>query len=458
MREEGCWVIIGILVISNIATYGIARKRIRHLMYFDRITEGVNQKYIRDWFKNALKRNDSAFCFVYLNLAKFKAINDLYGYEKGNELLKLIYNCIKRELTSAERCSRISADNYIIIMKYESADTIERRLKRIGDTINECFNETLESRYHLNFTAGVYIVTDRTLGYSVMADRANIARRGVAVQSHHVVEIGFFDERDRREFLREKEIEDKMDEALEKGEFVVYLQPKLGLAGNDVKGAEALIRWNSPERGLIPPAEFVELFEKNGFIKKIDLYVFETICRLLKKWMDEGTPLMNISVNLSRLHFADSKFLEKFDEIRQKYGVPSEYLEFELTERIVFEEPDVLQILIASMRRMRELGYRCSLDDFGSGYSCLNILKELPIDVIKLDRGFFTGQYNEQSRVIIRAVINMAKELDMETVAEGVDTQEQCTFLRESGCNMMQAFLYKRPMPIDEFERLIKAG
>lgn len=458
MRETGYWIVIILLIISNVAMGVTARIRVRRSMYIDRVTDGVNQRYIREWLKNTLKKNANPLCIVYLNLAKFKAINDVYGYEKGNDLLKLIYDCIKKELTSAERCSRISADNYIIVMKYESAELIGMRLKRIGEKINERFNAQMSGRHHLNFSAGIYIIDDRSVGYSVMVDRANIARRSLLMQSQSIVETAFFDEKDRTEFLKEKEIEDKMEAALAHGEFVVYLQPKLDLNKNDVEGAEALIRWNSPEKGLIPPMEFVELFERNGFIKKIDLYVFETICQLLRKWIDEGTPLISISVNLSRLHFQEKNFLEQFEAIRRKYDVPPEYLEFELTERTVFEAPEVLEVLTETMKRMRELGYRCSLDDFGSGYSCLNILKELPIDVIKLDRGFFVGQYNEQSRVIIRTVINMAKELDMQTVAEGVDTQEQCLFLKESGCNMMQAFLYKKPMPIDEFEKLVKAG
>lgn len=458
MREIWYWIIIAILLAGNIFLWCVAKLRIRRTSYIDRVTEGVNQRYLREWLKTTLKKNDDALCLVYMNLAKFKAINDLYGYEKGNDLLRLIYNCIKRELSPAERCSRISADNYIIIMRYESAELIEKRLKKIADRINECFNADMEKNYRLSFSAGVYLVTDRTLGFSVMADRANIARKNTAEQAHNIIEIAFYDEKDRQEFLREKEIEDKMESALANGEFVVYLQPKLDLDRNEVEGAEALIRWNSPEKGLIPPIQFIDLFERNGFIKKIDLYVFETICKLMRKWMDEGTPLISISVNLSRLHFLEKNFLEQFDEIRQKYDVPAEYLEFELTERTVFEETEVLGVLTEAMNRMRALGYRCSLDDFGSGHSCLNILKELPIDVLKLDRGFFIGQYNEQSRVIIRTIINMAKELDMKTVAEGVDTPEQCYFLRESGCNMLQAFLYKRPMPIEEFEELIKAS
>ncbi len=253
------------------------------------------------------------------------------------------------------------------------------------------------------------------------------------------------------QFLREKEIEDQMEAALANGEFEVYLQPKLDLAQNEIEGAEALIRWNSPEKGLIPPAQFVDLFEKNGFIKKIDLFVFETICKYMRKWIDTEVPLLTVSVNLSRLHFMEKNFLDEFDAIRQKYDVPAKYLEFELTERTVFEETELLTDV---MYHMREKGYSCSLDDFGSGYSSLNILKELPINVIKLDRGFFIGQYNEQSRIIIRAIINMAKELDMKTVAEGVDTPEQCSFLRESGCTMMQAFLYAKPMPIPNFESM----
>lgn len=444
-------IVIAMLVLSNIYIWINGKRRMEKLAYNDRITQGVNQAFLQKWVRQTLEKCSDTFCLVYLNLVKFKAINDFYGYEKGNELLKLIYDCIHEALKDREQCSRMSADNFIIFMRYESEEVLKERLKSIAEVINERFNEGMEKYYHLTFGMGVYIISETSLGYSVMVDRANIARKNLSSRSHSAVEVAFYNEKDRMLFLREKEIEDQMEAALENGEFEVYLQPKLDLAQNAIEGAEALIRWNSPEKGLIPPAQFIDLFEKNGFIKKIDLFVFETICKFMRKWIDAGEPLLTISVNLSRLHFMEKNFLDEFDEIRQKYDVPAKYLEFELTERTVFEETE---LLTEAMCSMREKGYSCSLDDFGSGYSSLNILKELPIDVIKLDRGFFIGQYNDQSRVIIRAIINMAKELDMKTVAEGVDTQEQCSFLRESGCTMMQAFLYAKPMPIPSFEAL----
>lgn len=448
----GYFAVIVLLCCSNIGTYVYGKRRAHKIAYTDRVTNGANQAYMRKWMKQTLNKTNATFCLVYLNLVKFKAVNDFCGREKGDELLKLIYDSIFAQLKPNEMCSRMSADNYVIFMKYESAEIVKERLKSIAADINRRFNMGVEKYYHLNFGMGVYIISEPSLEYSVMVDRANIARKNRHKRSHGAVEISFYDDRDRVQFLREKEIEDQMESALKNGEFQVYLQPKLNLEQNVVEGAEALIRWNSPDKGFLPPSQFIDLFEKNGFIKKIDLFVFETICKYMRKWMDEGVPLMTISVNLSRLHFVQKDFLEEFDSIREKYQIPASCLEFELTERTVFEDTELLS---QAMRIMREKGYRCSLDDFGSGYSSLNILKELPIDVIKLDRGFFIGQYNEQSRVIIRTIIQMAKELDMKTVAEGVDTPEQCDFLKESGCDMMQAFLYARPMPIPKFEELL---
>lgn len=386
--------IIGLIAV--ISTYMVMkeRRRANKIAYWDRVTKGANQAYLQKWINSVLEKDKSTFCLVYLNLVKFKAINDFYGYERGNELLKLMYDCITEQLKGVEKCSRISADNYIIFMKYETDTILKERLRTIAEVINERFNQQQqdEKYYHLTFGMGVYIMSEPSLGYSVMVDRANIARKNLSRRSHSAVEIAFYNEKDRMQFLREKEIEEK-----------------------------------------------------------IDLFVFETICKYMRKWIDTEVPLLTVSVNLSRLHFMEKNFLDEFDAIRQKYDVPAKYLEFELTERTVFEETELLTDV---MYHMREKGYSCSLDDFGSGYSSLNILKELPINVIKLDRGFFIGQYNEQSRIIIRAIINMAKELDMKTVAEGVDTPEQCSFLRESGCTMMQAFLYAKPMPIPNFESM----
>lgn len=448
------YIIIALLIITNIYCVVSSRAKLRKMTYYDRITQGVNQAYLQKWIKERIgKKERETYCLGYLNLVKFKAINDSYGYEKGNAVLKLIYDCIRDKLEPEEKVSRMAADNYVLFLRYESSEKLKERIKEMGASINEAFNKGNGKYYHLNFQVGIYIITEESLGYSLMVDRANIARQSLANQNRDIMEIAFYNEKDRTVLLREKEMEDRMEAALANGEFEVYLQPKLGMDKNEIAGAEALIRWNSPEKGLIPPSHFIDLFERNGFIRKIDLFVFETVCRYMKKWKEEGIPMLTISVNLSRIHFMERNFLDEFDAIRIKYGVLPEYLEFELTECIVFEDTDRLS---SAMLEMRKKGYSCSLDDFGNGYSSLNILKELPVTALKLDRGFFIGLYNEQSRVVIRAIINMAKELKMKTVAEGVDTPEQCTFLRQSGCDMLQAFIYARPMPIERYEAMLK--
>lgn len=252
--------------------------------------------------------------------------------------------------------------------------------------------------------------------------------------------------------VREKEIENKMQDALKNHEFEVYLQPKVELKGETIAGAEALVRWNDPEYGLISPAEFIPIFEKNGFIVNLDLYMFEQVCGLLQSWIEKGYEPVPVSVNLSHVHLKNPDFLKEFRAIFQKYKLPPKLLEIELTETLVFEN---LDLLVKVIDQFHEIGFDCSLDDFGSGYSSLNILKDVPVDTLKLDRGFFGSnqQKNDRGGYIVESIIELAKKLKMQTVSEGVETKEQVAFLKKANCDMVQGYVFAKPVPIVDFEK-----
>jgi EAL domain-containing protein (putative c-di-GMP-specific phosphodiesterase class I) len=245
-----------------------------------------------------------------------------------------------------------------------------------------------------------------------------------------------------------KFIEDNMNKALEDGEFVMYLQPKCNIADEKVIGAEALVRWIMPGHGIVPPNEFVPVFEKNGFVIKMDRYIWEQACKLIRRWIDLGKTPLPISINVSRRHLKSTKFIDVLEELVSKYDIPKDMLEVEITETV--EEKDIVE----SMNMLKARGFTLLMDDFGSGYSSLNTLKNTQFDVIKMDRDFlndFIG--SERGQKIVEHTVQMTKDIGLGMIAEGVETKEQADFLENCGCKAAQGFYYAKPMPIEEFEK-----
>ncbi len=428
--------------------------QLERLAFIDPVTEGYNRTCFELQAGKAVKASPpGTYECVCLDVQKFKLINDLYGIEGGNLTLKYVHDIICKHLEQGEYVARTSADNFSLLLKACPQEELETRLNTMAREINS-FNLNAEHKYILSLTAGVYTIDDPELPIMQIQDRANVARKNLKnTAGAKLCVCMFYSELDRLKMMREKEMENRMQDALRNEEFIVYLQPKQSLQDQSIAGAEALVRWLDPEKGLIPPNDFIPFFEKNNFIVKLDLYVFEKVCALLRKWMDRGVRLLPISVNISRAHFIDPDFLQQYEEIRKKYGVPPALLEMELTETLVFENPEAL---IKVIDEFHQCGYRCSMDDFGSGYSSLNILKDISVDTVKLDRAFFSSQQmdNPRERVVIMSIINMTDKLDMTTVAEGVETPAQAQFLREASCDLLQGYVFSRPVPVKDFEQM----
>ena len=239
-------------------------------------------------------------------------------------------------------------------------------------------------------------------------------------------------------------------DALEKEEFKVYYQPKYDPRTNEQLGAEALIRWVSDEIGFVPPGRFIPIFENSGFITEIDHYMLAHVARDQKKWLDEGRKCVPVSVNVSRAHFAEVNLADQIRDIIDQEGAPHELIEIELTESAFFDDQ---KLMLATITKLKEYGFLVSMDDFGSGYSSLNSLKDMPLNILKLDAGFFRGQKdNERAEIVVSEILHLAKKLNMTTVAEGVDEQHQVDFLAAEGCNMIQGYYYSKPMPKEEYE------
>lgn len=451
-------ILIVLMLLSFLTYFSVSqisyKNKLQTLAYIDPITKGWNSNWFKTQITFILKGNESQkFVLILLDIDKFKVLNDAFGHTKGNELLAYIYQCIKSQQLEKELFCRLESDCFLMLMKWNSNHEIQERLEKLSIQINN-FSVALEQKYFISMSCGISQIDNAEEDLFIFIDRCEVALRysTKTIGRTRFLRSAFYNEFDKTRLLEEKKIENKMVKALESGQFEVYLQPKFDIESNKAAGAEALVRWQDPERGLIMPNDFISLFEKNGFILKLDLFVFEKVCRILRSWIDAGAEPVPISVNLSRTYLDSLAFLDNLECIRSQYNVPSQYIEFELTESIVYEN---MGLLLTIINKVHALGYTCSIDDFGSGYSSLNLLRNVPVDTLKLDRGFFmeTEESQERGNAVITSVIDLARKLNMKTVSEGVENVVQVNFLRNAQCDLVQGYVFSKPVPISEFEK-----
>ena len=417
----------------------------------DDVTGGKNKKEFERVCSRLLK-GEGEFVVVYANIDRFKLINDAYGDDEGDVVLKKIHQIIDEEMLSwDEAAGRMMADNFGMLMRFLSMNKLEHRLARINEQLSSLKDKD-GVEYGIKLYFGIYQVVDKNESVSAMLEKANLALKRVTHSMQHLVHMGVYDEKDKKQLGREKELEMKMERALRNGEFIPYLQPKYELENETIGGAEALVRWMDPVEGMIVPNEFIPLFEKNGFIVELDLYMFEQVCRLVEKWNKNGYRIIPISVNMSRGHFSVPGFFERYMQILSRYDVPDRSIEIELTESLFYNEMSMLKELID---KIHEAGMLCSIDDFGSGYSSLNMLKEVEVDALKLDRVFFKEtEDNKRSKSVINSVIHLAQDLELRTISEGVEVRSQVDYLKEAECDYIQGYIFARPMPVSDFEKI----
>ncbi|MCH5252577.1 MAG: bifunctional diguanylate cyclase/phosphodiesterase [Lachnospiraceae bacterium] len=443
-----------IAVIAGGSLFILIMLTVKYLLQYrrygrDDITRGKNR---REFERVALDllRGDGKYVLVCANVDRFKLINETYGNEIGDKILRQIQKTIDEDLTWDEVSGRIMADNFGILMRFHSIPKLDHRLHRISKQLAELADADGNS-YGVTLYFGVYVIEGDEEEFGTMLEHANLARRKISPS--HLVSMGIYDEKDKQRLSREKVLEMKMHKSLEHGDFIPFLQPKYELEGETVAGAEALVRWIDPEEGMIYPNEFIPLFENNGFVVEIDLYMFEEVCKLVDRWGKEGRRTIPISVNLSRSHFDIPDFFGYYENIMEKYDIPPKSIEIELTESLFYNDMQSLNELVT---RIHKAGLSCSIDDFGSGYSSLNMLKDVKVDALKLDRVFFeSGDDNQRGKDIIKSVLHLAKALDLRTISEGVEERRQVEFLKEMNCDFIQGYVFAKPMPVPEFERLV---
>lgn len=388
------------------------------------------------------------YSVLQINIRNFKYINDVYSSNEGDNLLVYLSQIIATRLGPRELQARANADNFIVLLNHANADSV---LAFFNELKFDMHRRTMSISEDLlgDIYCGIYL---RPKGEKhTMREMAEYARIALRKASEEKMNYAFYEEKLRIGMLRENEIIKSMYDALKNGEFQFYLQPQHHLANHDrVMSAEALVRWVKPDGTIIPPGDFVPIFERNGFIVELDRYIFEEVCRFIKKaigsdWYEGIT----IAVNVSRLDLYKRDFTEYYTDVKNKYHIPDHLIELEFTESVVFEDYKTFKNVLY---RLRDNGFTCSLDDFGAGSSSLNVLKELPVDVLKMDRLFFTGSDNaERNNSVVASVIAMARGLDMRIVAEGIEDYEQITFLRRIGCDIIQGYAFSKPLPIPDF-------
>lgn len=415
----------------------------------DDVTRRKNKKEFERVAEGLLRGNRN-YVLVHANIDRFKLINDAYGDAVGDEILRDIHEIIDNELLWNEVSGRIMTDNFGILMHYHSIEKLDDRLYRMSKQFAALSDKKGKS-YGIEMYFGVYMIQpEEEIDMSAMLERANLARKKISPS--HRVSMGIYDDKDRVRLNREKDLEMKMRGALARGQFVPFLQPKYELQGETIAGAEALVRWIDPEEGMIYPNEFIPLFESNGFVVDLDLFMFERVCQITEEWHRKGRRVIPISVNLSRSHFAVPNFFQAYVDILDKYDIPPKAIEIELTESLFYNDLESLNALVT---RIHDSGLSCSIDDFGSGYSSLNMLKEVKVDALKLDRVFFSNSDNdERGRDVIQSVIKLAQALDLHTISEGVEERGQVDFLKSMNCDLIQGYVFAKPMPVPEFEKL----
>lgn len=427
------------------------KQRIQNLLYVDELTGGNTLARFKIEVERRMQVHYKKLAIIMMDLDDFKLVNELFGYEEGNKVLRFLSRTLKESCRDGEFTGRSNADRFYILFLYEEEKEIKQRILKLAENIQRLrMSETMEYLLHPVF--GIYYVKAGDDNVEDMMDCAALAHN-MAKQARNGVYKVYTDEIKEKE-LQKKQLSDQIEHAYRNHEFIVYYQPKYDSITRKLAGAEALVRWRRADGQMVSPGLFVPLAEESGFVCKLDEYVFREVCLAQKRWMDKGLDIVPVSVNLSRRHLDNPEFINEYKAILDESGVPIEYIQLEITESAMFEKKDDF---VQIMERLHDLGFMILMDDFGTGYSSLMMLKSIPIDVMKLDKSFVDDYDDERGERIIRCVMRMAQDLSIAITAEGVETEAQYRFLTSVGCDTIQGYYFARPMPEEEYELRMQA-
>lgn len=442
-----------ILVVSLMTyrIYSIQKQsisRISEIAFVDDLTKAPTlarfkleaQRFIND---NA----GSNFLMVKFDIEKFKLINESLGADIGDKVLISLSKALRDNTPGGyDRYAYLHDDEFLVLHIYKDyqdildvRDAFKRKFKEYMGSDFDYFARIISGHYYMSL--------ENCTDVDEAIEKANIAHRKAKETG---AELVVYDENFIKEAMRKKDIENRMNFALESGEFKVYLQPQYLLNSESIVGAEALVRWIPDNGQIVYPNDFIPIFERNGFIIQLDLYMFEQVCKIIKNWIEKGETPVHISVNFSRLHLRNTNFVNSLCQIADRHGVPHKFLMVEITESTIFDNEAALMCILQELHAQ---GFTLAMDDFGAGYSSLGLLKNIPVDVIKLDKSFLDKVSDtERSHVVLANVIRLAKDLRIHTIAEGVETAENVDILKSLGCDTVQGYYYARPMPHESFK------
>lgn len=428
---------------------------IKQLEGIDLLTSAYSMKGFVANFENSIKKNrvnnDDKYIVCSLDVAKFKHINDAKGFSFGNKLLKKIAGVLSKFLEPYEMFCRMSEDKFAILFKYVDEKDKKERVEALFDELEtmrkECFSDI-----SINYVCGVVDI-DFDADFINLLDKANMTRKSCKGSLNNT--IAFFDEDMERKLNTETDIEARIDSAIENDEFTAYLQPKFNLKTMKICGAEALVRWITPT-GMIYPDAFIPLFERNGFITTLDFIIYRKVMKYIRECLDKNITVYPISLNVSRNHIQNENFVAQVQELVDEYKIPTELLELEITESVFVEDTEVLKLFVD---KIKTTNIKVSIDDFGAAYSSLQTLKDINIDILKIDKGFLDNITFDDKTIftkdilVLKNIIYLAEDLNYKVICEGIETQEQVEILRNIGCECGQGYVFARPMPIADYEK-----
>jgi len=435
--------------------YETASETVERLTGYDAVTGLYKyEKFLSlltDFIENAEHGN---YAIIYNDVSNFKYFNEQYGYEQGDELLREIGEIFTTH-EGVIYTSRVFSDNIVYLVNVGEIDEKQFKSelnKGVKVIVERLHKQYFDSRIDVCVGVCTFTISGAPVPIKDIISNANMARKKAKLPG--MPKVVFYDEQMGSEMKNEIAYTTDMEVALKNHEFVVFMQPKVDLKTGKIRGAEALVRWRKNDGSIIYPNDFIPVFEKNKSVTTLDFYVYEEVFKYLRERIDKGLPMVPVSVNVSRIHlYGIDEIIDKIKGLLARYNVPAKYLEFELTETSFTDKVDDT---ITLMTRLRKLGVKVSLDDFGSGYSSLNVLTKLPLDVLKLDKEFMRDFENDsEEKIVIPSVIDMAKKLKLEVVCEGVETIEQVKFLKGVGCDMMQGYYFSKPISLDKFSEML---
>lgn len=447
-----CLIVFFYLLHTAIKAKATGQKQLEEMAYVDSLTGGMSYtKFVFEAEKTLKDNPDENYALINLDINNFQYINDFFGDDEGDRALKFLWSAIYKRLEEKELCSRIFDDHFVALITYENTKSLDNACADFFNSLK--LYSPAGGIYNMTVSVGIYLVDDRDMNINSMLNRARTTQKHLKGQSSQS-QYAIYSSKQRDDIMMQKTIENGFDDAIKNKEFKVYFQPKFNINANKFDGAEALVRWQKPDGTIISPGMFIPLFEKNGDIIKLDKYVLEETCAKIRKWLDLGYDVSPISVNVSLLQLLDENFVEDHIKTVEKYGIPLNLIEIEFTESILAENES---LLISLTKQCKKHGIKVLLDDFGSGYSSLNMLNLLPCDIVKLDKRFVDKlETDDKSKAIVSSAISLAHTLQMSVTAEGVETKNQYDLLKEMHCDKIQGFYCAKPMPEDDYENLIK--